>query len=102
MQFCQCVGPSEKPTIDYSDDYEGLLAKEDKTCLLFGTLCAVPKNHQLTMMYNKDEKTTNEFFEERGIVRANVGCKECPALKKKLKRSYSWKNQQKKTANTKK
>jgi len=82
MQFCQCSGPSEKPTIDYSKDFDCLLAKEDKAGLLFGTLCDIPKNHQLTMMYNKDEKTTNEFFEERGLVRADVACPNYPALKK--------------------
>jgi len=36
-------------------------------------------------MYNKDEKTTNEFFAERGLVRADIGCPAFPALKKKAK-----------------
>lgn len=84
MQFCQCVGPSERPTIDDCPTYyEALLARKEKTCLLFSTMCEVPKNHQLTMMYNKDEKTTNEFFQERGLTRADVGCRQYPALKKR-------------------
>lgn len=84
MQFCQCVGPSEKPVIDdCPDHYERLLARKEKTCLLFSTMCDVPKRHQLTMMYNKDEKTTNDFFKDRGLVRSDVGCRKYPALKKK-------------------
>lgn len=87
LQFCQCPGPSERPTID--DDprhYSKLLKQKPKTCLLFGLLCDVPKGHQLTMMYNRDEKTTEEFFQERGIVRSDVGCAKYPALRK-VKRS---------------
>eukprot|EP00928_Gymnodinium_smaydae_P020394 TRINITY_DN17881_c0_g1_i1.p1 TRINITY_DN17881_c0_g1~~TRINITY_DN17881_c0_g1_i1.p1 ORF type:complete len:224 (-),score=45.88 TRINITY_DN17881_c0_g1_i1:288-959(-) len=88
LQFCQCPGPSEKPVIDdCTKDYEALLARKDKTCLIFSLLCDVPKGHQLTMMYNKDEKTTEEFFAERGIVRSDVGCPKYPALKKDKKMS---------------
>jgi len=84
LQFCQCPGPSEKPSIDYAKPgvRDALLANRPKMCLLFATLCDIPKGHQITMMYNKDEKTTQEFFEERGLVRANVSAPKCPALKK--------------------
>eukprot|EP00929_Paragymnodinium_shiwhaense_P120344 TRINITY_DN92284_c0_g1_i1.p1 TRINITY_DN92284_c0_g1~~TRINITY_DN92284_c0_g1_i1.p1 ORF type:complete len:246 (+),score=61.01 TRINITY_DN92284_c0_g1_i1:82-819(+) len=82
MQFCQCCGPTEKPTIDYVQDFDQLLTYKDKACLLFGTLCDVPRKHQLVMMYNRDEKTTQEFFEERGLVRGDVTCPKYPALKK--------------------
>lgn len=82
MQFCQCSGPTEKPVIDYNDDFDKLLTFKNKACLLFGTLCDVPKRHQLTMMYNRDEKTTEEFFAERGLARADVWCSKYPALKK--------------------
>lgn len=30
------------------------------------------------MMYNKDEKSTDEFFQERGISRGDVGTKRYP------------------------
>jgi hypothetical protein len=83
LQFCQCPGPSEKATIDdHPRQYSKLLAAKKKTCLLFGTLCDIPKGYQLTMMYNYDDKSTEEFFQERGIVRQDVGCKQLPALKK--------------------
>eukprot|EP00927_Polykrikos_kofoidii_P057831 TRINITY_DN52034_c0_g1_i1.p1 TRINITY_DN52034_c0_g1~~TRINITY_DN52034_c0_g1_i1.p1 ORF type:complete len:264 (-),score=32.14 TRINITY_DN52034_c0_g1_i1:293-1036(-) len=83
LQFCQCPGPSEIPTIDeHPSQYDKLLKQKPKTCLLFGLLCDVPKNHQLTMMYNKDEKTTEVFFKERDIVRVDVSCAAYPALKK--------------------
>jgi len=85
VQFAQCPGPSERPTVDFSRNYDAMLTAKSKTCLLFKTLCDIPKNHQVTMMYNKDEKTTNEFFAERGLVRADIGCPAFPALKKKAK-----------------
>ena len=33
---------------------------------------------QLDMMYNKDEKTTDDFFQERGLTRGDVGTKRYP------------------------
>ena len=35
---------------------------------------------QVDMMYNKDEKSTDEFFQEQGICRGDVGTKRYPAL----------------------
>lgn len=83
LQFCQCPGPTEVPTIDFSQNRDELLASKPKTCRLFATLCDIPKGHQVTMTYSNDEKAMNEFFAERGIVRADVGCKEFPAMKRK-------------------
>merc|ERR1712032_1225180 len=85
LQFCQCPGPSEVPTVDERSNWDVLLKRKPTTCLLFRTLCDMPKHHQLTMMYNKDEKTTEEFFKERGIVRSDVGCRQYPAVKKIIK-----------------
>lgn len=86
LQFSQCPGPSEKPTVDDAKQWDALLKQKPRTCLLFQTACDVPKSHQLTMMYNEDEKTTEEFFQERKIVRSDVGCAQYPALKKKKPR----------------
>ena len=36
------------------------------------------KTLQLDMMYNKDEKTTDDFFQERGLTRGDVGTKRYP------------------------
>lgn len=33
---------------------------------------------QVDMMYNKDEKSTDEFFNERGLTRGDVGTKKYP------------------------
>lgn len=85
LQYSQCPGPSEKPTVDFTSKQDLLLVQKPKTCLLFQTLCEVPKSHQLTMMYNEDEKTTENFFKERGLVRQDVGCPKFPALKKSRK-----------------
>lgn len=88
LKFCACPGPGEVPTINFSSNYDMFLKKAPKTCLLFATLRDVPRHHQLTMMYNEDEKTTDEFFEERKLVRADVGTKKYPALKKSPDHSY--------------
>eukprot|EP00928_Gymnodinium_smaydae_P033260 TRINITY_DN23868_c0_g1_i1.p1 TRINITY_DN23868_c0_g1~~TRINITY_DN23868_c0_g1_i1.p1 ORF type:complete len:230 (-),score=42.98 TRINITY_DN23868_c0_g1_i1:249-884(-) len=82
LQFCACPGPSEVPTVDFARNSDVLLRKVEKTSALFETLREIPKSHQLTMMYNLDEKTTEEFFQERGLVRGDVGTKRYPALRK--------------------
>eukprot|EP00747_Dinoflagellata_sp_TGD_P161916 gnl/TRDRNA2_/TRDRNA2_178946_c0_seq1.p1 gnl/TRDRNA2_/TRDRNA2_178946_c0~~gnl/TRDRNA2_/TRDRNA2_178946_c0_seq1.p1 ORF type:complete len:258 (+),score=43.07 gnl/TRDRNA2_/TRDRNA2_178946_c0_seq1:102-776(+) len=82
LQFCACPGPNEVPTIDFAPKSVSILAKVKRTCEIFKTLRAIPKNHQLTMMYNLDEKTTDEFFEERGLKRADVGTRKYPAIRK--------------------
>merc|ERR1712046_202488 len=84
LKYCACTGPNEVSTINFSYNFDALLEKPPKgqkpyvTCLLFQTLRDIPKNYQVTMMYNADEKSTQEFFDERGIVRGDVGTAEYP------------------------
>eukprot|EP00927_Polykrikos_kofoidii_P075517 TRINITY_DN7176_c0_g1_i1.p1 TRINITY_DN7176_c0_g1~~TRINITY_DN7176_c0_g1_i1.p1 ORF type:complete len:208 (+),score=24.74 TRINITY_DN7176_c0_g1_i1:87-710(+) len=82
LLFCACPGPKERATINFSPNSTALLSRKPLTSMIFHTLCAVPKKHQLTMLYNIDEKTTEQFFSERGLVRANVGTARFPALLK--------------------
>lgn len=84
LQYCQCPGPEEKPTIDFAPEglCDVLLEYKPTTCRAFQTLCDVPKNNQLTMMYSWNEKATEQFFKEMGIKRSNVGFPKAPALKK--------------------
>jgi len=88
LKWCSCPGPGEVSTINFSSNYDRFLKKSKKACLLFALLRDVPKNNQVTMMYNEDEKTTDEFFAERNIVRADVGCKQYPAAKKARNHPY--------------
>lgn len=83
LQFTACPGPSEVPTIEFAPKDDVLLdIASEKCCLLFATLRSIPKNYQFTMMYNRDEKTTENFFKEMGIKRADVGTAKWPTLKK--------------------
>mmetsp|Transcript_25866 Transcript_25866/g.46789 ORF Transcript_25866/g.46789 Transcript_25866/m.46789 type:complete len:229 (+) Transcript_25866:57-743(+) len=83
LQFCACPGPSEVPVIDFAPASDILLKKgQDMGAVIFRTLRDIPKGYQVDMMYNKDEKTTDEFFKEQGIERGDVGTKSYPALKK--------------------
>merc|ERR1719375_1676339 len=88
LKWCSCPGRSELPTIDFSSNYDMLLRKAPRTCLLFATLRDIPKNNQVTMMYNMDEKTTDEFFAERKLVRGDVGCDKYPACRKSPTHPY--------------
>lgn len=92
IQFCQCPGPSERVTISFATDclfMQELTKKEMKKgrdpygSFLFVTSMAVPKNYQLMMMYAENEKSTEEFFRERGITRCDIGIKSRPAILKK-------------------
>ncbi|CAE8603479.1 unnamed protein product, partial [Polarella glacialis] len=85
LQFCACSGPNEIPTIDFAPDSEILLKSrnEKMAAVIFRTLRDIPRGHQVTMMYNTNEKTTNEFFKEQGIVRGDVGTPRYPCLRKK-------------------
>lgn len=82
LQFCACPGLGEVPTIDFARDFEALLKRGLKTCLMFSLLRAVPKRYQLTMTYNKDETSMDEFFMERGLLRGDVGTPEFPSFRK--------------------
>jgi len=82
MAYAQCAGPSEIATLNYSPDFDVLLAKEDVTCLVFMLLCDLPKNHQVVHIYDQGPKTADIWFKERGIKRCDVGCKKFPAIKK--------------------
>merc|ERR1719191_1310859 len=82
LQFSACPGPHEKVTVWMGPTCQNNLDKSVLTCLLFSTTMPVPKNHQLCMMYNKDIKTTDEFFADRGIIRADVGTKKYPCIRK--------------------
>eukprot|EP00930_Biecheleria_cincta_P081572 TRINITY_DN706_c0_g1_i1.p1 TRINITY_DN706_c0_g1~~TRINITY_DN706_c0_g1_i1.p1 ORF type:complete len:239 (+),score=49.38 TRINITY_DN706_c0_g1_i1:64-780(+) len=84
LQFCACPGPNEVPTIDFAPNSDCILQRgQPFGTAIFRTLHAVPRNHQVDMMYNKDEKSTDIFFKEQGIKRADVGTKKYPALRKK-------------------
>lgn len=82
LQFSQCPGPTERATVNFAPQADRLLVQKDRTCRLFRTLCDVPKGHQITMTYSDTEKGQDEFFADRGITRADIGCKQWPALKK--------------------
>merc|ERR1712232_140304 len=83
LLFCACPGPAERPTVNFAPNQAALLAKKTPLCgVIFRTLHSIPRNHQLTMMYDEDAKTTDQFFKERGIVRANVGTARFPALRR--------------------
>lgn len=93
IQYCQCPGPNERVTITFGQPHswmEDLSQCKDKSqkkhkygSFIFVTACDVPKNHQLMMMYAEDAKSTDKFFEERGIVRSDIGFKARPALLRK-------------------
>lgn len=82
LQFCACPGPHEKVTVWMGPRSDSNLRAKPLTCMLFSTTMPIPKNHQLTMMYNESWKDTDEFFKERGLVRADVGTRKYPCIKK--------------------
>jgi len=85
LQFSACPGPNEVATINFCGNFDCILdVKEPKTSLLFSTLREIPKDHQITMMYNKDEQSTDEFFRALGICRADVGTPRYPAIRKPI------------------
>lgn len=91
LQFCACPGPHEVPVVDFAPNDEALLEKgATMGCSIFRTTQDIPMNHQVTMMYNQDEKTTDEFFKERGLVRDDVGLAAFPAVRKKRAGLAPW------------
>jgi hypothetical protein len=85
LQFSACPGPDELTALWMGPNSEALLTghKKDKLLgCLFTTRMTVPKNYNLTMMYNTSIKTTDDFFAEKGITRANIGTPKYPALRK--------------------
>merc|ERR1719272_1654725 len=62
LQFSACPGPHEKVTVWMGPNTDSNLTKAPVTCMMFSTRMDVPKNHQLTMMYNEDMKSTDDFF----------------------------------------
>jgi len=91
LQFCACPGPNEVPTIDFAPNSDCILHKgQEFGTAIFKTLQPVPRNHQVDMMYNKDEKSTDIFFKEQGIKRGDVGTKKYPALRKKSAGPAEW------------
>merc|ERR1712217_918117 len=90
MQFCACPGPSEIATVNFAGNSHALLSKAKQSCMIFNTLTTVPKSHQLTMMYDENEKTTEKFFRERGLVRCDVGTKRFPTLRKQSAGKAPW------------
>lgn len=93
LKLCQCPGPSELATIDFAPNDSSLLrhaVKGKMGCALFRSLRDIPKSHQVTMMYNLDEASTDKFFKEQGITRSDVGTKKFPALRKKQAGPAPW------------
>jgi len=91
LKYCACPGPSELPTIDFAPNSDVLLKSGEKlAAIVFQTLRPIPRNWQVDMMYNKDEKSTDEFFQERGISRGDVGTKRYPAQRKKKAGPPTW------------
>jgi len=87
LMYSQCPGPNEVVTLGFARVYEMVDKKEPMGSMLFVTKMDVPKNNQLVMMYNDSEKTTEEFFDDRGITRCDVGTPQNPCfLKDTLKR----------------
>lgn len=84
LQFSACPGPHEKVTVWMGPNCESNLDTSPLTCLIFSTSMPVPKNHHLSMMYNEDMKTTDKFFADRGLTRADVGTNKYPAIRKAL------------------
>jgi len=90
LQFSACPGPSELPTVDFAagDTFLQLIkvakkAKAKRAGIIFQTLRDIPRHHQVAMMYNEDEKTTEAFFKDRGLTRADVGTHKYPLARKK-------------------
>mmetsp|Transcript_70040 Transcript_70040/g.183559 ORF Transcript_70040/g.183559 Transcript_70040/m.183559 type:complete len:253 (-) Transcript_70040:10-768(-) len=93
LKFCACPGPGEMPTIDFAPNDASLLRHASKGklgCALFRSLRDIPQGHQVTMMYNLDERTTDKFFKELGIPRSDVGTKRFPALRKRHAGPAPW------------
>jgi len=82
LQFSACPGPHEKVTVWMGPRSDSNCFAKPLTCMMFSTTMPLPKNHQLCMMYNEDFKSTDEFFAERGITRADVGTKKYPCIRK--------------------
>jgi len=84
LQFTACPGPNEVPNTDFAHGLDSCLldVKESKSSLLFKTFREIPKSYQFTMMYDKDEESTDLFFKHMGIKRADVGTAKYPALRK--------------------
>jgi len=91
LKFCACPGPNELPTIDFAPNSDILLKRgEKRAAVIFRTVRPIPRNWQVDMMYNKDEKSTDEFFKEQGISRGDVGTRRFPAVRKKRASPPSW------------
>lgn len=86
VKYCQCPGPTEIVTVGFSQLKELITKKAKLGSMLFMTKRDIPKNHQLVMMYAEDEKSTNSFFKERGIVRKDVGTDKYPCFRKASRR----------------
>jgi len=87
LMYSQCPGPNEIVTLGFAKMYEMVSKKEPMGSMLFVTKMPMPKDYQLVMMYNDSEKTTEEFFSDRGITRCDVGTPQNPCFRKnKLKR----------------
>jgi len=84
LKYCQCPGPNEIVTVGFSSIHE-LIDKTSKMgSMMFKTKRALPKKHQLVMMYSDSVSATDTFFRERGITRADVGTPEYPCFRKKI------------------
>ncbi|CAD7928277.1 unnamed protein product [Amoebophrya sp. A25] len=90
-QFCQCPGPNERVTVNFSHPHlliedspkKGQKRQQEFASMLFQTSMDVPKNHQLVMMYAENEKATEFFFSERGLDRCDVWTEKYPTILKK-------------------
>lgn len=91
IQFCQCPGPNELPTVDFAQPYamiENIDTKGPRGglgAMVFTSIVEIPKSGQLNMMYEDGEKNTEIFFNERGLTRCDVWMKEYPTRLKKGK-----------------
>jgi hypothetical protein len=85
LQFAACPGPNERVTVWMGPRTDSNCYKKDLTSMIFSTSMEIPKKHQLCMMYNEDFASTDEFFAERGIKRADVGTTKYPCIKRKAR-----------------
>eukprot|EP00397_Hematodinium_sp_SG-2012_P010267 GEMP01010376.1.p1 GENE.GEMP01010376.1~~GEMP01010376.1.p1 ORF type:complete len:428 (+),score=64.22 GEMP01010376.1:351-1634(+) len=87
IKYCQCPGPNEIVTVAFAAEPMYCRKGNKLGSMLFTTTRTLPKTYQLVMMYSEDERTADLFFEERGIVRADVGTTVYPCFRKKRAQS---------------
>merc|ERR1711879_139357 len=80
VQYCACPGPNERAAVT---PIGGSYAGDKYGCWVFQTIEKLRPAWQVTMQYGNTSKESDNFFEERGIKRCDVGTKSYPALRRR-------------------